>query len=99
MFKTDFPIFTNHPELVYLDTAASAQKPQAVIGAVNTFYTKGYANIHRGLYPLSVQATEQYEQVRKDAAHFIGAQPHEVVFTHGGTEALNALAQGLTSML
>lgn len=97
MSKSDFPIFDTHPELVYLDTAASAQKPRAVIEAVSHFYQTSYANIHRGLYDLSIQSTEQYEAVREKVANFIGApSAQEIVFTKNATEGLNLLASSLT---
>jgi len=98
--RADFPIFTNQPSLVYLDTAATSQKPQVVIDAVSRFYTTSNANIHRGLYPLSAQATEQYEQARQTVASFIGAKSaREIIFTRGATEGLNLLAQILGSTL
>lgn len=100
MYKSDFPIFTTHPELVYLDSAASAQKPEVVIRAVDQFYRTSYANIHRGLYPLSVASTTAYEAVRKKVAAFLQApSPQEIVFTKSGTEALNLLAEGLCQSL
>lgn len=93
--KAAFPIFSHHPELVYLDNAATSQKPQAVIDAMNAFYTAGNANIHRGLYELSAQATQQYEAVRTRTSQFIGAKnPKTIAFTKGATEAINAVAFG-----
>jgi len=94
--RADFPIFRRQPELVYLDSAATAQKPQAVIDAVRDFYEQGNANVHRGLYPLSVAASAAYEGARADVTRFIGAAPEEVVFTRGATEAINLLADALT---
>ena len=92
IYRQDFPLLCDS-EVVYLDSAASAQKPQLVIDAEAEFYRSGYANIHRGVYPLSVHATERYEQSRTEIAEFIGASdPHEVVFTRGATEALNLVA-------
>ncbi|MEA2757283.1 MAG: cysteine desulfurase / selenocysteine lyase, partial [Aliidongia sp.] len=64
VIKLDFPIFQNNPDLVFLDTAASAQKPQAVIDAVSNFYAHDYANVHRGVYALSQRATDRYEAAR-----------------------------------
>ena len=92
MHKSDFPIFTAHPSLVYLDSAASAQKPSAVIDAVSSFYKNSYAPIHRGLYPLAVSATEAYESARKTIAEFIGANERETVFTRSATESINLVA-------
>ncbi|MBX6333812.1 SufS family cysteine desulfurase [Candidatus Saccharibacteria bacterium] len=94
-WKADFPIFTHNPKLVYLDSAATSQKPQAVIDAVTRFYTESNANVHRGMYDLSERATEQFEAVRARVADFIGAEsPDEVIFTSGTTEAINLVAGG-----
>ena len=80
--------------LVYLDNAASAQKPQVVIDAISRFYSASYANIHRGIHWLSEQATEAYESARTNIQHFIGAaETSEIVFVRGATEAINLVAQ------
>ena len=94
--RADFPILStrvgNRP-LVYLDSAASAQKPQAVIDAISRAYAGEYANVHRGLHHLSNLATENYERVRGIIARFLGA-PHEdeVIFTTGSTEGINLVS-------
>jgi cysteine desulfurase/selenocysteine lyase len=94
-FKKDFPIFTNYPDLVYLDSAATSQKPRQVISAVNDFYTRTNSNVHRGLYDLSQQATDIYEQSRAKVAGFIGAEnPAEIIFTGNASEAINLAAIG-----
>ncbi len=94
-FKADFPIFTNHPELVYLDSAATSQKPQAVIDTVTNFYAHNNASVHRGIYDLSQQATEAFENTRDKVALFIGAEsPSEIIFTSGATAAINVVAYG-----
>ena len=62
--KRDFPVFANNPGLVFLDSAASAQKPAAVIDGVAEFYRTDYANVHRGVYRLSARSTELYEEAR-----------------------------------
>ena len=94
-YKADFPIFADHPDLVYLDSAATAQKPQAVIDAVNRLYAHSNASIHRGMYDLSQDATDQFEAVRGKVAKFIGAaSPDEIVFTSGTTESMNMIAYG-----
>jgi len=94
-FKADFPIFSNHPNLVYLDSAATAQKPQAVIDAVTRVYSKMNANIHRGIYDLSQEATTAFEDVRTMVAKFVGAnEAGEIVFTSGTTESINLVAYG-----
>lgn len=90
--RSDFPLLHNHPGLVYLDSAASSQKPAAMLEAMNRFYLERYANVHRGAYGLSVASTEAYEQARKVMARFIGAQNNEIVFVRNATEALNLVA-------
>ena len=73
--RKDFPILKrkiNGKQLIYLDSAASTQKPHAVINAISNFYETGYSNIHRGIYDLSERATGAYENVRVKIAHFIG---------------------------
>jgi cysteine desulfurase/selenocysteine lyase len=95
--RQDFPIlkqrFYGKP-LVYLDNAASSQKPQAVIDAVSRFYSDDYANIHRGLHALSERATQAYEGARETVRQFLNAPAEqEIVFVRGTTEAINLLAQ------
>jgi cysteine desulfurase / selenocysteine lyase len=95
--RQDFPILrqqVNGRPLVYLDNAATTQKPQAVIDAVHRFYSSENANIHRGVHHLSGQASAAYEAVREKVARFINArEPHEVVFTRGTTDSINLVAQ------
>jgi cysteine desulfurase/selenocysteine lyase len=95
--RADFPILEqkmHDKPLVYLDSAASAQKPQVVIDAISGFYETGYANIHRGVYKLSQDATEAYEHARNSVRDFIGAaEAREIIFTRGTTEAINLVAQ------
>ena len=92
-----FPILERNVRghrLVYLDNAASAQRPEVVIGAVSDCYRTYYANAHRGVHALSEQSTDAYEAARAKVARFIGAPDrHEVVFTRGTTESLNLVAQ------
>ncbi len=94
--KADFPILDQKIgdyRLVYLDNAASTQKPRVVINAILEFYRKYNANIHRGLHFLSEKATEMYEHTRTHTAEFIGGvDPHEVIFTRGTTESINLVA-------
>jgi cysteine desulfurase/selenocysteine lyase len=99
MHKTDFPVFQHHPDLVYLDTAATAQKPAAVITVVQEILEKNYGAISRGLYPLSVNATEMYEKSRATVAEFFQVNRQEIVFTPGATAAFNMLAYGLERTL
>jgi cysteine desulfurase / selenocysteine lyase len=91
--KGDFPIFNNHPELVFLDNAATTQKPGSVIEAEKEFYEESNANVHRGVYDLSAIATSLYEGVREKIARFINAElSSEIIFTRNATEALNLAA-------
>jgi len=91
--RADFPLLAERPELHYLDSAASAQKPRAVLDAVREYYETSYANPHRGAYSLSVAATERYHAARETVAKFVGAtDPDTVIFTRGTTESLNLLA-------
>ena len=95
--RKEFPILATemhgHP-LVYLDSAASAQKPKAVIDAMSDFYSAHYANIHRGVYQLSAAATQRYEDVRARVARFIGASDsREVIFVRNATEGINLVAR------
>ena len=91
-YRSDFPIFGNNP-LVYIDNAATAQKPEVVIDAVADFYERHNANPLRGLYSLSVDATEELESARAAVCNFIGASsPDEIVFTRNTTESLNLVA-------
>lgn len=92
-FRQDFPIFQHHPELLYLDSAATSQKPYPVIRALQRFYERENANIHRGLYRLADQTSRKYESVREKVAHFIkAASPQEIVYTSGTTEGVNLVA-------
>ena len=91
-FKEDFPIFKNR-DMAYLDSGATAQKPQMVIDAINNFYDKYNANPHRGAYTLSVEATAVYEDTRAKIAKFINAKhPEEIIFSKNASESLNLLA-------
>ena len=93
--KSRFPIFTHWPALVYLDNAATTQKPRNVIHALNHFYEFENAPVHRGLYKLSSDATQQYEAVRRKIAQLIGAPSEKnIAFTKSTTESINIIAQG-----
>jgi cysteine desulfurase/selenocysteine lyase len=95
--REDFPMLgqsVRGKPLVYLDNAATSQKPQAVIDAVTRFYTSENANIHRGVHYLSERATAAYDEVRQKVARFINARTaSEVIFTRGTTEGINLVAQ------
>jgi cysteine desulfurase/selenocysteine lyase len=91
--RADFPILRNGVH--FLDSAASSQKPAQVLEAMDRFARTSYANVHRGAYRLSVEATNAYEAARARVASFIGAaDPREVIFTRGATTALNTVAFG-----
>lgn len=94
--REDFPMLkkTMHGKpLVYLDTAATAQKPQSVIDAMNDFYSKRYGTVHRAVYELATHSTNEYQEVRKKVAAFLNAvKPEEIIFTRGTTEAINMIA-------
>src|SRR3989338_1598726 len=91
--RSDFPILKRRiggKALVYLDNAASSQKPKQIIDAMDAFYQSSYSNIHRGIYTIAEEATELYENARGAAAKFINASfDSEVVFTRGTTEGIN----------
>jgi cysteine desulfurase / selenocysteine lyase len=96
--RAEFPILGSTVRggrpLVYLDNAATSQKPRQVIAAISRFYTSENANIHRGLHYLSERATTAYDAAREKVARFLGAgSPSEIVFTRGTTEAINLVAQ------
>jgi len=94
--RADFPVLlreVNGTPLAYLDSAASAQKPNQVIDAEAEFYRHGYAAVHRGIHTLSAEATQRMEQVREKAAAFLNARlPEELVFVRGTTEGINLVA-------
>src|SRR2546428_5606426 len=95
--REDFPILRErahgHP-LIYFDSAATSQKPRAVIEALRNFYEHDNANVHRGLHTLSSRAAEAYEKARQRVADYIGAaSAEEIVFTRGTTESINLVAQ------
>lgn len=94
--RAEFPILArevNGKPLVYLDSAASAQKPRAVIDAMTRLMTEEYANVHRGVHWLSSRATERYEAARSTIRRFLNAKDdHQIILTHGGTEAINLVA-------
>ena len=93
-YKAQFPLFQQHPEIAFLDSAATAQRPACVLDAERDFYQRMNANPLRGLYSLSVEATEAIAKVRQQIADLIGAsQANEVVFTRNTSESLNLVAK------
>lgn len=98
MHKTDFPLLQTN--LAYLDNAATSQKPTVVLEAMDQFYRTSNANVHRGLYQISEQATAQYEHARDDVQKFINAtQREEIIFTSGTTASINTIAYSLGKLL
>lgn len=95
MNKADFPSLVNNPDLVYLDAAATTPICAPALLAMDNYYLNNGSNIHRGLYPLAEEATEQYEAARRTVAEFIVGKKDELVFTRGTTESLNTIAYGL----
>jgi cysteine desulfurase/selenocysteine lyase len=91
--RLDFPILSNRPDLHYLDSAATSQKPRVVLDAVTDFYENSNANPHRGAYALSVEATDRYDGARKRIARFVGLGDSDcLIFTRGTTESINLVA-------
>src|SRR5262245_58587546 len=95
--RKDFPCLQQKvygKPLIYLDNAATSQKPQCVIDQLAQFYAHDNSNVHRGVHELSVRATEQYEAAREKIAKFINANSaKEIIFTRGTTESINLIAQ------
>jgi cysteine desulfurase/selenocysteine lyase len=95
--RSDFPILSrevNGHQLVYLDSAATTQKPNSVLDAMDAYYLNSNANVHRGAHTLSTEATELFEEARTKVARFIGAESSQTVFTRGTTTAINHIAYG-----
>jgi cysteine desulfurase/selenocysteine lyase len=94
--RGDFPLLADgahgRPPVVYLDSAATSQTPEPVLAAMDAYYREARANVHRGVYRLSVDATDRYEGARGTVARFVGAAPADVVFTRNATEAINLVA-------
>src|ERR1043165_7274557 len=91
--RTDFPLLANNPELHYLDSAATSQKPRAVLDAMRYYYEHDNADPHRGAYALSARATQRYQDARERVARFVGvADVETLIFVRGTTEAINLVA-------
>ncbi len=97
-YKQDFPIFQNR-DIIYLDSAASTQKPAQVVDELCRFYTHAYSNVHRGNCELSNEATIAYEEARQEIADFIHTYAKQIVFTKGATESINLVASGYALLL
>lgn len=94
-FKKDFPIFSTHPDLVFLDNASTTQKPHYVIDAVSNFVSHDYANIHRGSYDLAVRSEELYHKSKVQIGKLINCSADEVIYSYNATASANLLAQSL----
>jgi len=97
--RKDFPIFKNNKGMIYLDNAATSQRPEQVIKAVTDFYEKDNANVGRGLNTLAEKAMADYDNARKTIANFINADTKEIIFTRNTTESLNLLSYTLSSII
>ncbi|MBP6981635.1 aminotransferase class V-fold PLP-dependent enzyme [Candidatus Gracilibacteria bacterium] len=96
MFRKDFPIFSHNPDLVFLDSASSAQKPQGVIEAISRYLSTHYANIHRGAYDLSLESSRLYDEAKKVISQKLSAASYtEINFTYNATYAFNLVSRGL----
>ena len=95
MLKSDFPIFKNNPWLIFLDSAASSQKPQYVIDGVSEFVASSYANIHRGLYSLSEKSEEAYHHSKELVGELINCKASEIIYSYNSTYGINLIAQSL----
>lgn len=98
--RNDFPILSRDVHgkpLIYLDSAASSQKPNKVIDAMTYFMSNSYANVHRGVHQLASESTDAYEQARRQVAHFAGTNPEQIVFTMGATDAINMVASSFVA--
>src|SRR5258706_9069477 len=90
--RQDFPILKqkiNGQNLVFLDSGATSQKPESVIEVMNKYYRETNANIHRGVYQLSVESTRLVDEARRKVAKFIGARLEEIIFTRNASESIN----------
>ncbi len=97
--RKEFPLYRHNKGLVYLDSAATSLTPTPVIEALTDYYKKYNANVHRGVYRMSILATEMYDRAHRVVAEFINAEHDEVVITSGATQSLNMLARGLEYMI
>ena len=97
--RKEFPIYSNIPDLVYLDSGATSLKPKCVLDKMNEYYSRYGVNIHRGVYKLSYQATDEYDRAREIVSKFINSEFKEVVFTRNVSDALNKICLMLENKL
>src|SRR5208283_2499384 len=100
LLRAEFPIFQNHPDLIYFDNASTGHKPAVVLDEISRYHTEQCANAGRAAYSWSTQLEKAIAEVRSRVANFIGAQAEDLAFTSGATESLNtvALAWGLLNL-
>ena len=94
--RSEFPLLAAHPDRVYLDSAATSQRPEAVLEAETVFLRTAYAPVHRGSSIATGEATTAFEAARATVASFVGAKPEEIVWTENATDALNVVALGMS---
>jgi cysteine desulfurase/selenocysteine lyase len=95
-FKSDFPIFSNNPDLIFFDSTATSQKPKMVIDGITDFLSNNYSNIHRGMYDIAQNAESLYKQSKVKTAEMLNANSYkEIIYTFNSTYALNLLSQTL----
>ncbi len=91
--RKEFPFFNNNPNLIYFDNAATTQKPSCVLNAFNDYYSTYNSNVHRGVYKLAEEATNQFESTRDCISNFINSKNRDsIIFTSGTTESINLVA-------
>ncbi len=98
MYKEDFPFFKNNPNLIYLDNAATTQKPKVAIDSLVHFYEKENSNIGRGIYDLSVKAQQKFIEAKKIIVNLINSQSDEIIITHNTTTSINQLVYTIDSL-
>ncbi|HZJ87322.1 MAG TPA: cysteine desulfurase [Erysipelothrix sp.] len=94
IYKTSFPFFKHHQDLIYFDSAATSLKPQVVIDTITHYYTHLSSNVFRGDYTLSIETSNRFENVRQKTAAFLNVERDEIIFTSGASESLNMIAFG-----
>lgn len=94
IYKTSFPFFKHHQDLIYFDSAATSLKPQEVIDTITHYYTHLSSNVFRGDYTLSIETSNRFENVRQKTAAFLNVERDEIIFTSGASESLNMIAFG-----
>ena len=94
-FKSDFPLFSKHPHLTYLDSASTSQKPSYVIDHIADYLSYHNSNIHRGIYDLAIDSEEFYQSSKKKAGKLINTSAKHIIYSYNATMCFNLLAQSL----